>query len=69
MAPKMGAKIGPEIGNFGVHFWIRLFEGFGALWVPLGSLLGPLETRLGSLWSPKTSKNIMFFQVFENVAF
>ena len=27
--------------------------GFGALWVPLGSLLGPLEALLGGLWTQK----------------
>ena len=44
-------------------------KGFGALWVPLGSRLGPLEALLGGLWTPKTLKNLMFFKVFGNAAF
>ena len=37
--------------------------------MPLGSLLGLLEALLGGLWTPKTLKNLMFFDVFEKVAF
>ena len=34
--------------------------GFGALWVPLGSLLGLLAVLLGGLWTPKCVKTIGF---------
>ena len=34
--------------NFGLFCW-----GFGGLWVPLGSLLGPFEALLGGLKSEK----------------
>ena len=45
---------------FGFNF--RLFFGaFGAPWVPLGSLLGPLEAFLGGLWTPKTLKQQIVF--------
>ena len=47
----------------------HFFAGFGALWVPLGSLLGPLEALLGGLWTQKTLKNQQLFKVFENAAF
>ena len=43
--------------------------GFGALWVPLGSLLGPLEALLGGLWTQKPQKNLRFFKVFEKAVF
>ena len=52
--PQNGPKIGPKIDNFGVHFWIPFLLGFGALWVPLGSSLGPPKALLGGLWTPKT---------------
>ena len=35
----------------------------------LGSLLGPLEALLGSLWTPKTLKNFRLVKVFGNAAF
>ena len=38
---------------FFVQFWIPFFWGLGVLWVPLGSLLGPLEALLGGLKSEK----------------
>ena len=41
------SKIGTNNVIFWVHFRIPFFGGFGALWVPLGSLLGPLEALLG----------------------
>ena len=66
--PQHGPKIGPKNVNFGIHFWMPFFGGFGALWVPLGSPLGPLEALLGGLWTPKTCKN-WCFKVFENVTF
>ena len=62
--PQNCPKMGPTIAKFGVHFWIPFFGGFGALWVPLGSLLGPLEALLGGLWTPKTLKNSGFCMVF-----
>ena len=52
--PQNGPKIGPKINHFGVHFWIPFLLGFGALWVPLGSFLGPPKALLGGLWTPKT---------------
>ena len=64
-----GAKLGPKLAKFGVHFWIPFFGGFGALWVPLGSLLGPHAALLGGLWTPKALKNLRFFKVFGNAAF
>ena len=36
--------------------------GFGALWVPLGSLLGSLEALLGGLLTQKPSKTDVFFR-------
>ena len=41
--------------NFLITFWI-FFGGFGALWVPLESLLGSLEALLGGLRTQKPSK-------------
>ena len=37
------SKIGQKSNNLGIHFWIPFCWGFGALWAPLGSLLGPLK--------------------------
>ena len=37
--------------------------------MPLGSLLGPPKAVLDRLGSPKTMKNIMFFEVFANTGF
>ena len=57
--------LGPKIGSKFVNVWVNfgsLFWGLGVLWVPLGSLLGPLEALLGGLWTPKTSKNDVFFR-------
>ena len=53
-----GPQNGRQIDNFGVHFWIPFLLGFGALWVPLGSLLGHPKALLGGLWTPKTLKNV-----------
>ena len=59
MDPKIGPKLIQKLFNSGVlHFWIPFFGGFGALWVPLGSPLGPPEALLGGLWTPKTFKNL-----------
>ena len=52
--------MGPFLDPF---FW-----GFGALWVPLGSLLGPLEARLGGLKSEKM-QTVPRENSFENAAF
>ena len=35
------------------HFFFCISLGFGVLWVPLGSLLGPLEALLGGLKNEK----------------
>ena len=37
-------------------FFFVFSLGFGVLWVPLGSLLGPLEVLLGGLWTQKPLK-------------
>ena len=67
--PQNRFKIGPKINNFVVHFWIPFLLGFGALWVPLGSLLGPPKALLGGLWTPKTLKNNCFLMVFGKAPF
>ena len=43
--------------------------GFGALWVPLGSLLGPLEALLGGLWTQKPSKTECFLRFLKRQLF
>ena len=48
-SPQNCPKTGQNNDNFGVHFWIPFLLGFGALWVPLGSLLGPPKALLGGL--------------------
>ena len=57
LKPFLGPKISPKIClkfvNFWVQFWILFCWGFGALWVPLGSLLGPFDALLGGLKSEK----------------
>ena len=45
-----------------LKFIFSFFLGFGALWVPLGSLLGPLEALLGGLWTQKLEKNCGFLR-------
>ena len=45
------------------------FWGLGVLWVPLGSLLGPLEALLGGLRSEKMQTVQRENHFFENVAF
>ena len=45
------------------------FGGFGALWVPLGSLLGPLEALLGGLWTQKRVKTIGLLSVLKRLFF
>ena len=45
-----------------LHPFIFSFSlGFGALWLPLGSLLGSLEALLGSLWTQKPEKKLKVF--------
>ena len=41
--------------------------GFGALWVPLGSLLGPLEALLGGLWTQKRVKTLGFLRFLKRL--
>ena len=53
---------------FGFNFRFFL-GGFGALWVPLGSLLGPLEALLGGLKSEKIQTVPRENHFFENAAF
>ena len=43
--------------------------GFGALWLPLGSLLGSLEALLGSLWTQKRIKTKCFLMVLKRLFF
>ena len=43
--------------------------GFGALWLPLGSLLGSLEALLGSLWTQKRVKTKCFLMVLKRLFF
>ena len=50
-------------------FLDRFFWGFGALWVPLGSLLRPLEALLGGLWTQKRVKTIGFLRVMKRLFF
>ena len=52
-----------------VPFLDPFFGGFGALWVPLGSLLGPLEALLGGLKSEQLQTVQREKHFFENVAF
>ena len=61
------------------HFlpWVQFFKtfilcfslGFGALWLPLGSLLGSLEALLGSLWTQKRVKTKCFSMVLKRLFF
>ena len=57
LKPILGPKISPKIClkfvNFWFQFWTLFCWGFGTLWVPLGSLLGPFEALLGGLKSEK----------------
>ena len=57
IVPKFVKVLGPILDPF--------FGGFGALWVPLGSLLGPLETLLGGLWTQKGVKTKCFLMVLK----
>ena len=67
--PQNYFKTGQQIDNSVVHFWIPFLLGFGALWVPLGSLLGPPKAFLGGSWTPKNLKNCRVLKVFANATF
>ena len=54
------AKANPTIDQMFQIFFFSFSLGFGALWVPLGSLLGPLEALLGGLWTQKPLKTKVF---------
>ena len=55
--------------RFCLLFFFSFSLGFGALWVPLGSLLGPLEVLLGGLWTQKRVKTISFLRVMKRLFF
>ena len=67
LEPILNPKIGPKFVNFWVQFWISFFWGFGALWVPLGSLPGPLEALLGGLWTQKPKKTQGFLRFLKRL--
>ena len=69
LGPSLGSKIDPKFVNFWVQFWTLFCWGFGALWVPLGSLLGPLEALLGGLWTQKRVKTKCFLMVLKRQFF
>ena len=54
---------------FCLNFLFIFSLGFGALWVPLGSLLGPLEALLGGLWTQKHVKTKCFLMVLKRLFF
>ena len=64
-----GPKSGPKFAKFWAYFWIPFCWSFGALSVPLGSLLGLPEALLGCLWTPKTLKKHLVFQGFCKCSF
>ena len=53
MSSKNGPRMAPKIVNFVVYVRMFFSHGFGALRVPPGSLLGPLEAFLGGLEKEK----------------
>ena len=55
--------------KFCLSFIFSFSLGFGALWVPLGSLLGPLEALLGGFWTQKRIKTICFLRVLKRQFF
>ena len=79
MGSKMGARSlenrdrRAKAFSTGIVFFLIFFKcfplGFGALWVPLGSLLGPLEALLGGLWTQKRVKTTGFLRVMERLFF
>ena len=68
LASKIAPKLVQKLLIFGSIFE-SLFWGFGALWVPLGSLLGPLEALLGGLWTQKRVKTKRFLRVLKRQFF
>ena len=63
---KNGSKIAPKSAIFWAQILYRFFCVLGALWVPLGSLLGPPKALLGGLWTPKTiKKNNCFLGILQ----
>ena len=50
-------------------FFFSFSLGFGALWVPLGILLGSLEALLGCLWTQKRVKTKCFLMVLKRLFF
>ena len=63
------AKAIPTIDQIFQKFVFSFSLGFGALWVPLGSLLGPLEALLGGLWTQKRVKTKRFLRVLKRQFF
>ena len=63
-----GSKHGLKNASTSAIFYVQILYLFfcvlAALWVPLGSLLGPPKALCGGLWTPKTLKNLWFFEVF-----
>ena len=55
--------------KFCLSFFFSFSLGFGALWVPLGSLLGSLEALLGCLWTQKRVKTKCFLMVLKRLFF
>ena len=53
--------------RFCLSFIFSFSLGFGALWLPLGSLLGSLEALLGSLWTQKRVKTQCFLMVLKRL--
>ena len=55
--------------KFCFSFCFAFSLGFGALWLPLGSLLGFPEALLGSLWTQKRVKTQCFLMVLKRLFF
>ena len=69
MGSKNGPRMAPKIVNFVVYVRMFFSHGFGALRVPPGSLLGPLEALLGGLEKEKMQTVLHENHFFENVLF
>ena len=61
------AKAIPTIDQIFKKFFFSFSLGVGALWVPLGSLLGSLEALLGGLWTQKRVKTTCFLMVLKRL--
>ena len=61
---KNGSRMASKSDMFWAQFLYRFFRVLGALWVPLRSFLRPPNALFGGLWTPKTLKNLWFFEVF-----